>query len=730
MSPPNLDKSQTNLKARLTDLLSDLNPNTSKSSLKPSTWEERLNPTHSTNDYSNLAKTFNQSSSILEPEESLEIVNGNQDLALLTIASGVKGELMLVHNVFKQGDEYFGLVGSSDQGNLTQLSPSRLFNNNSRGGDGITKAPSADDISNYLLSLKEDGTIKTLDEILDQSDQVLVKNSIILTPDQATLILSLGELNSTELESKALKVILEKDEQEMSQRPSERENVARNDEDENQDASPTPVVETLKYPSLNENIVLLQTLNAWKAAGKKEAGARISQNKEASTTQKLLNNSLRTEKSAPPSPPQIQANHLTFTGGTTEVTPPRTSTGPNVDPTHNPFGHTAPVGTNSITQIQPTQMASILLSLTQSIESLQNNNASRNKICADITKKMILNLSTPDGINPAATLEPFANDITRAKVSEADLLVESQLNKEGVICLAHPQLSKALSTGNLASLDSSNFFSSLYISPISHRIIEEYDAVHQLREERESGHQLNESERDKLNTNSFNPAKTIQCLLLKLEAMSALTKGYCGEESQAYRFFAGLTNWIDSNKATLDLRTKTHDSLLPTRIESHFVGVWNQYLLSAKHRVPDDSVLEWLNTMWGIANGTVKPDISQTITDALNGKNKKRKRNDSSGGSSSNKKGRETYTLVRNTEQVRELIVSQEVFREAIHPRNKDGPTHNNTQECLKFHLRGVCNKECERASTHNKLSKTRIENLKKFKKEAIEKYEKNEPKD
>ena len=99
-------------------------------------------------------------------------------------------------------------------------------------------------------------------------------------------------------------------------------------------------------------------------------------------------------------------------------------------------------------------MANALVLLSQSIDSLQNSNAtSRDKKCPQITKSMILNLSTHDGLTPAANLEQFAEDITKAKISEADMLVDAQLHSEGVVAMVSPNLSKALNTGQLVSID-------------------------------------------------------------------------------------------------------------------------------------------------------------------------------------------------------------------------------------------------------------------------------------
>ena len=187
-------------------------------------------------------------------------------------------------------------------------------------------------------------------------------------------------------------------------------------------------------------------------------------------------------------------------------------------------------------------MANALVLLSQSIDSLQNSNTtSRDKKCPQITKSMILNLSTHDGVTPATKLEQFAEDITKAKISEADMLVDAQLHSEGVVAMVSPNLSKALNTGQLVSIDPAKGFTSLGVFPISQRSIEEHDAILYLREEREHGHQLSEQERSKLNTIILSPAKTIQCLQLKFEAMSALTKGYCGTNSLAHLFYDDLT---------------------------------------------------------------------------------------------------------------------------------------------------------------------------------------------
>ena len=728
------EESKAEIKARLEEFLNNLNSNPSKSTTNPSTWKERFDPNHVSKDYNGSSQLINRSASLLDGEDILNILSSNKDLSILTIASGYKQESMIIHNIFQSGDNFYGLVGSSDQGNLTVLSPSRLFNNNSRVEEGVTLAPSVTDISNHLHSLKEGQTIQSLDEITNKSEQIVVKNSLIMTPPQTQLVLSQGEISITELGNRVLQTILDKDKEEMDIWSAERKKVNESGEDEETETEPSLADDSFSHPSLKENISLLQILNEWKAAGKKEAGARVSQNSEASQIQKQLNNSLLTVNNPPTGPPPNFGSHVRFTGGTPETTTQGAHTHPMFEQ-NNCVADSLSRTQNDCSRPHTTNneiMANALVLLSQSIDSLQNSNAtSRDKKCPQITKQMILNLSTHDGLTPAPNLEQFAEDITKAKISEADLLVEAQLHSEGVVAMVSPNLSKALNTGQLVSIDLTKGFTSLGVFPISQRSMEEHDAILYLREERELGHQLSEQERSKLNTIILSPAKTIQCLQLKFESMSALTKGYCGANSLAHLFFEDLTDWIKGNKAMLELRQKTHDPLLATRAESHFTDIFNQFLNDAKHKVPDERILDTSLTKWGLTNGTVKPDINPAILDALNGSNKKkRKRGESTGGQSSNKKGKESLTIVRNENQVKDIKVDKDTFRNIIHPQNSDGPLHNNTPECLKFHMLGYCNKGCERGDTHNKLSSKRIEALKNFKKSAEGKHEKDKPKE
>jgi len=728
------EESKAEIKARLEEFLNNLNSNPSKSTTNPSTWKERFDPNHVSKDYNGSSQLINRSASLLDGEDILSILSSNKDLSILTIASGYKQESMIIHNIFQSGDNFYGLVGSSDQGNLTVLSPSRLFNNNSRVEEGVTLAPSVTDISNHLHSLKEGQTIQSLDEITNKSEQIVVKNSLIMTPPQTQLVLSQGEISTTELGNRVLQTILNKDKEEMDIWSAERKKVNESGEDEETETEPSLADDSFSHPSLKENISLLQILNEWKAAGKKEAGARVSQNSEASQIQKQLNNSLLTVNNPPTGPPPNFGSHVRFTGGTPETTTQGAHTHPMFEQ-NNCVADSLSRTQNDCSRPHTTNneiMANALVLLSQSIDSLQNSNAtSRDKKCPQITKQMILNLSTHDGLTPAPNLEQFAEDITKAKISEADLLVDAQLHSEGVVAMVSPNLSKALNTGQLVSIDLTKGFTSLGVFPISQRSMEEHDAILYLREERELGHQLSEQERSKLNTIILSPAKTIQCLQLKFESMSALTKGYCGVNSLAHLFFEDLTDWIKGNKAMLELRQKTHDPLLATRAESHFTDIFNQFLNDAKHKVPDERILDTSLTKWGLTNGTVKPDINPSILDALNGSNKKkRKRGESTGGQSSNKKGKESLTIVRNENQVKDIKVDKDTFRNIIHPQNSDGPLHNNTPECLKFHMLGYCNKGCERGDTHNKLSSKRIEALKNFKKSAEGKHEKDKPKE
>ena len=293
------EESKAEIKARLEEFLSNLNPNPSKSTTNPSSWKERFDPNHVSKDYNGSSQLINRSASLLDGEDILSILSSNKDLSILTIASGYKQESMIIHNIFQSGDNFYGLVGSSDQGNLTVLSPSRLFNNNSRVEEGVTLAPSVTDISNHLHSLKEGQTIQSLDEITNKSEQIVVKNSLIMTPPQTQLVLSQGEISTTDLGNRVLQTILNKDKEEMDIWSAERKKVNESGEDEETETEPSLADDSFSHPSLKENISLLQILNEWKAAGKKEAGARVSQNSEASQIQKQLNNSLLTVNNPP-----------------------------------------------------------------------------------------------------------------------------------------------------------------------------------------------------------------------------------------------------------------------------------------------------------------------------------------------------------------------------------------------------------------------------------------------
>ena len=115
--PEPIDEARQNL----VQVIHDLPPNPNKSLLKPSTWEQRLSEAHAIKDYSGVSKIINQSTVILDEASIIDILNANQDLSILTIASGNKGEFLVIHNVFQSDGKLYGLVGSTDQGNLTEL---------------------------------------------------------------------------------------------------------------------------------------------------------------------------------------------------------------------------------------------------------------------------------------------------------------------------------------------------------------------------------------------------------------------------------------------------------------------------------------------------------------------------------------------------------------------------------------------------------------------------------
>ena len=192
--PNNTDEATSNKEAVTAILLKakNLPPNTTLPKNRADNWKDQQS-THHFKDWSGLERALTSLISKSEDSEyPLRLVRDNPDLTIISLASGFEQTLVFAHNVKKVDDKYCALSGLNQQATISEVLTARLFNTSTKQA---MKVPSPDDI---FTEINENPLIY-LDDITTKSDELVVTNSIIVSPYQLNLIIKAGALNGASL---------------------------------------------------------------------------------------------------------------------------------------------------------------------------------------------------------------------------------------------------------------------------------------------------------------------------------------------------------------------------------------------------------------------------------------------------------------------------------------------------------------------------------------------------
>lgn len=617
----------------------------------------------------------------------------NDDLIVITIASGFKGECAILHSFVKvdgpSGPTYYALNGLYKQSQAVQIIPSRLLNVSSK------KILPPEQIVEFIRRKEE-----SLDGALVSPGTTL--NSIAISTFDLALLKPHfdkgGESTIKELRDFTYKLLLDHQLDDQSEDMDEENTLAR--------------IKCLQ--------ILVSHLHVWDGLNKKESAMKVTNNNRAIDHQVQRNLLL-----SPSTREQEPASPLNFTGRSTQETHRQTNQSQTSISVQNHNHAQAQAEVNA-------KISDALLKTSNTLEYLQQTHSSslaeKEKV-SSITKSMILNLSTTDGDNPAAGLTPFCTEMLRAKSHDIHKQILKLLRGVKSPTQVSVSLAKGMNKGNLAFVGSAyDNFCTLQISPTMAG--SDWSKVMQLLEEEEKGRSLSEDERKQLYNISIVVARTIHQLEEKFKAMSALAEAICGPDSVAAQEWKEILDWVVTKQGVLHQRTISTDKLLPAKIEVCLADTFNQFLDESLMGVPSEREFDTRNIRDGFAQGILQFELPFAIKEILDPPKKTRKADDDKVNGESGGGKKPKLNIVMNDNQPRELRMHRDKYRATVSRfYGSSEETRKNAPNCChRFHLEGSCNSNCPRKDTHTRLNPQQLTEMKKFK-AAAENWAKENPK-
>lgn len=618
----------------------------------------------------------------------------NDDLVVLTIASGFKGECAILHSFVKvdgpSGPTYYALNGLYKQSQVVQIIPSRLLNIASK---------------NILPQEQIVEFIRKKEESLDGASvsHGTTLNSISISTFDLALLKPYfekgGESTIKELRDFTYTLLLDHILDDQSEGMDEEDTLTR--------------VKCLQ--------LLISHLHIWEKSNKKESAMKFTNNTQAIDHQVHRNNLLLSPSTREPEP----ASPLTFTGRSTQETHRQTNQSQTSLSIQNHNHDQAQAELNA-------KISDALLKTSNTLEYFQQTHSSsiaeKEKV-SSITKSMILNLSTTDGDNPAVGLTPFCTEMLRSKSHDIHKQILKLLRSVKSSAQVSVSLAKGMNKGNLAFMGNAfDNFCTLQISPTMAG--SDWSKVMQLLEEEEKGRPLSEDERKQLYNVSIVVARTIHQLEEKFKAMSALAEAICGPDSVAAQEWKEIFDWVVTKQGILHQRTINTDKLLPAKIEVCIADIFNQFLDESLMGVPSEREFDTRTIRDSFAQGILQYDLPFAIKEILEPQKKTRKADDDKvyGDSGGGKKPK--LNIVQNDKQPRELRMNRDKYRTTVSRfyGSSEEARRNAPNCCHRFHLEGSCNSNCPRKDTHTHLNPQQLTEMKKFK-AAAENWAKENPK-
>ena len=224
------------------------------------------------------------------------------------------------------------------------------------------------------------------------------------------------------------------------------------------------------------------------------------------------------------------------------------------------------------------------------------------------------------------------------------------------------------------------------------------------------------------------------CLKILKAFNSTLKLG--GENTLVYLASSDISDWVEEHELTLSENAAIFDRDLPTKIAYKVGDAFNNYFKMAKYGVPDERWLDFDQMKMKLAGNEPFIQLPQSVKRLLEPKRKPDRGGGGGGGLPRDEpEEKKRWKVNEHKNQPRQLKCSQDmhtkVINNLLHNMKNlsiSAPEHEGKQECLRYCYLGNCNSNCERKDNHTpvKQGTDRFKNLVKFRKEALDLYNKD----
>lgn len=724
---------------------SSQNMNNNVAPRQPTSFMDLITPEASSIDFDSMASDLLKVTFKSNHPKAISFLTENTNLSVISIASGFTKEITHIHHLFQCGeqDKTYALSGFGKSANTVSLITSRLLNKTQ------AKVPSIEALKANLSRM----TTAELDD--DQLQLTEIPNSIILPPKLALELANLGTTSTKELFDAVISFVLREDDRLMQERNNSQPTV---DGTRNLEDLPPWNNEAVETYSL-----LLQTLFHWNSLeSQRSTATRLANDATASDYNNSLADAFSANRSALAAPSNPPEGVDPFTNIERQQPPPTTDTvnqnnlpGPTSNITEEQRNLCQALGLDErslaifslfqsmLPRQQPndnTSMATSVNKLSATLETFANATASQirsKEKLPDVIKTAILNSMTTDGETPATDLTDSMKSITSGSEENASTLLKVILKKHHAASIPNPRFNRAARKG-LWTFPTGNPDNVCILNlcfPTSDDDAMDYA---KLKEEESNGRNMTEQERDFLYGKRPNLSKTLNHLLMKLDAWAVLAAELYGPHSLVAMEAESWKIFVSQNMIPLMSRKAQFDNDLPARLESIHAESFNEFFTEAQTSVPSSEILNGDSQRQAILRGQIKPDLSKSIQEILRPtpKGNDRKRRLSADSITTPRKRRNSGMgpEVTHSNQPNEFKVSSEKFTLAIYPAVKNNqvsvpkcPSTDST-ECCRFIFLGKCNSDCPRAAAHSNPSgnKSRMQNLRRLLSDCLSAYKAN----
>ena len=611
--PSNNEERNDLLWSTLKDKMKKARKATTELMQKPSTWLQSIQQEFIKQYFSSPdieEQIIKVTSTATNHEDILEFLDENPQLSIVTIASGFKGEITILHHfkgfALEEGDEktYFTLNGNETTSNLLQVIPQRLLK---------SEAASVPDQKHFTENKEKDIMSTSFEE---NAENATIANSIILPPNIAKALIK-AKANTAEI---ALQVVLdltkETDEREEKKWSKEKETETANDESTTSAKSKEGSTNNeWNHKTYKTNLLLLQHLHKWsKLTNKREAGFRLNTHETPDIWQAKMNSDLQNQNNnntedeqeleqtkLNPNKTYVAPDHIRYAEENHMVTPPRNQnnketrfTFENEEQTQSLNGeHTQ--RKEGTTNLSSPTMEVVMNKMAGALDKFANAQSAQSKEKQKIPNnilQMLRNAGTKDGQEPAEDITENLRDIMRSGQENTQLSLDLMLHKQKATASPTARFVRGIHKGLWAYEPGTPDNVTIMNLPanLSGTSLENID-MPKLKEEEARGRTLTDKERNALYGKVTIPSKTIQYLQEKVKAWEAITTQSFEPDSIIAEEATNWREWLDENVTILKNKTYTSDRDLPVRIECIISDLNNQFLTAAKFEVPRDTIL-------------------------------------------------------------------------------------------------------------------------------------------